>query len=84
MVFPGGPVLKNPPANARDADSIPGLVRSPRGGNGNPLQYFCPESSVDRRDWQAQVHGVTNSPEETEHARKSVYGHKPHQAKMKL
>ena len=35
-------VKKNPPANAgdvRDAGSIPGLGRSPGGGNGNPLQY---------------------------------------------
>ena len=43
-VFPGGTVLKNLPANAkgtRDASSIPGLVRSPGGGNGNPLEYSC-------------------------------------------
>ena len=35
-------VVKNPPANAgdtRDAGSIPGLGRSPVGGDGNPLQY---------------------------------------------
>ena len=33
-------VVKNPPANeenSRDAGLIPGLGRSPRGGNGNPL-----------------------------------------------
>ena len=38
--FPGGSVVKNPPANAgdiRDAGLIPGLGRSPGGGNGNPL-----------------------------------------------
>ena len=35
--FPGGSVVKNPPANAEDTGSIPGLVRSP--GNGYPLQY---------------------------------------------
>ena len=42
--FPGGTVVKNPPANAgdaRDASSIPGLGRSPGEGNGNPLQYPC-------------------------------------------
>ena len=42
--FPGGAVVKNLPANAwnaRDASSIPGLGRSPREGNGNPLQYSC-------------------------------------------
>ena len=30
---------KNPPADAVDADSIPGLGRSPGEGNGNPLQF---------------------------------------------
>ena len=38
--FPDGTVIKNPPANAGDsgdADSVPGLGRSPGGGNGNPL-----------------------------------------------
>ena len=40
--FPGGTVVKNPPANAgdeRDVGFIPGLGRSPGGGNGNPLYY---------------------------------------------
>ena len=37
MGFPGGLVVKNPPANAGDVGSIPGLGRSPGGGNGNPL-----------------------------------------------
>ena len=39
--FPGGTVVKNLPANARDArdmGSIPGLGRYPGGGNGNLLQ----------------------------------------------
>ena len=35
----GGTVLKNPPANAADVGSSPGLGRFPGGGNGNPLQY---------------------------------------------
>ena len=34
-------LVKNPPASARDLGSIPGLGRSPGGGNGNPLQYSC-------------------------------------------
>ena len=37
-------VVRNPPANVgdtRDAGSIPGLGRSPRGGHGNPLQCSC-------------------------------------------
>ena len=39
--FPGGTVVKNPPANAgdtRDSGSIPKSGRSPGGGNDNPLQ----------------------------------------------
>ena len=35
--FPGGLVVKNPPANAGDAGSIPGLGRFRGVGNGNPL-----------------------------------------------
>jgi len=35
--FPDDLVVKNLPAKAGDADSIPGLGRSPEGGNGNPL-----------------------------------------------
>ena len=35
--FTGGSVVKNPPANARDVDSIHGSGRSPGGGHGNPL-----------------------------------------------
>ena len=49
-------VIKNMPANAgdiRDAGSIPGLGRSPGGGNGNPLQYSCLENPMDRGAWQA-------------------------------
>ena len=37
MGYPGGSVVKNPPANARDSGSVPELGRSPGGGNGNPL-----------------------------------------------
>ena len=35
--------------------------RSPRIGNGNPLQYSCLENSMDRGAGQATVHGVTMS-----------------------
>ena len=40
--FPGGSVVKNPPANAGDVGSILGSGRSP-GGNGNPLQPWTQE-----------------------------------------
>ena len=45
--------------DAGDMDSIPGLGRSLRGENSNPLQYSCPENLVDRGAWQTTVHRVT-------------------------
>ena len=54
-------MVKNLPANAGDASLIPGLGRSPGGGNGNPLQYSCLEDSMDRGAWRATLHGVTKS-----------------------
>ena len=45
-------MVKNLPANAgdlRDLSLIPGLGRSPGGGYGNPLQYFCLEISHGQR-----------------------------------
>ena len=41
--FADGSAVKNPPANAGDAGSIPGLGTAPGEGNGNPLQYSCLE-----------------------------------------
>ena len=60
--FPGGSVVKSSPAragDARDAGLIPGLERSPGGGNGNPLQCSCLENPMDRGACWATVHGVT-------------------------
>ena len=51
MRFPGGAVVKNPPAKARDTGLITGLGRSPGGGNGNPLYYPWLENSMDRGAW---------------------------------
>ena len=45
----------------KDMASIPGSGRSPREGNGNPLQYSCLGNPVDRGAWWATVHGVTKS-----------------------
>ena len=55
--------MKNLPASAdvTDMGSVPGLGRSPGEGHGNPLQYSCLESSVDREAWWAMVHRVTKS-----------------------
>ena len=51
-------VVKNPPANAEDMGSIPGLERSTGEGNGNPLQYSCLGNPMDREAWWATVYGV--------------------------
>ena len=69
--FPGGSVVKNPPAgDARDVGSIPGLGRALGVGNGNPLQYSCLENSMDRGVWQATDHEVakTTDIDTTEHS----------------
>ena len=59
--FPSGSDGKESAYNAGDLGSIPGLGRSPREGNGNPLQYSRLENSMDRGVWRATVHGVTKS-----------------------
>ena len=59
--FPGGSVVKNPSANAEDLGSIPGSGRSPGEGNGNPLQYSCLGSLMDKGAWWATVSGVAQS-----------------------
>ena len=59
--FPGGSVVKNPPANAGDAGSVPGFGRSPGGRNGNWLQYSCLQKLMGRGAWQATAHWVAKS-----------------------
>ena len=62
--FPGGAVVKNLPVSvgdARDMGWIPGLGRSPREGNGNPLQYSFLENPMDRGARQAMFHRVAKS-----------------------
>ena len=63
--FPGGSLVKNLPANAGDAGSIPGLARSPREENGNPHQYSCLGNPMGNGAWQATVHGVTKESDMT-------------------
>ena len=61
-------MVKNLPANARDAGLIPGSGRRPGEGNGNALQYSCLENFMDRGGWWATVHGVAERVErEHEH-----------------
>ena len=59
--FPGGSVIKNPPANAGDTGPIPGSGRFPGGGHDKPLQYSCLENPMDRGAWRAIIHRVINS-----------------------
>ena len=57
-------MVKNPPAlagDSRDVAFAPGLGRSPREGNGNPLQYSCLENPMDRGAWQATVPGIAKN-----------------------
>ena len=56
-----------------DTSLIPGLGRSPGGGNGNPLQYSCLKNPMDRGAWWATVQRVSknwtrlsNSPPKTD------------------
>ena len=57
--------VKNLPVSAGDLGSIPGLGRSPGEGNGDPLQYFCLENSMEflpgEKPWWATVHRVAKS-----------------------
>ena len=51
-------MVKNPPPDAGDTDSVPGMGRSPGEGNGYTLQYSCLENPMDRGAWRAIVHSV--------------------------
>ena len=53
MGFPVGSGGKESASNARDPGSVPGWGRSPREGNGYPLQYSCLENCMDRGAWWA-------------------------------
>ena len=61
MGFSYGSDGKESACNAGDPGSIPGLGRSLREGNDNPLKYSCLENSMDRGACRAIVHGVTKS-----------------------
>ena len=57
-------VVKNPPANAGDAEHLgskPGLRRSPGRGHGNLLQYSCLKNPRDRGAWRATIHSVAKT-----------------------
>ena len=52
-------VSKETACDSGDLGLIPGLGRSPGGGNGNPLLYSYLENPMDRGAWQAAVNGDT-------------------------
>ena len=66
-------MVKNMLVNAGDVGSIPGPGRSPKEGNGKPLQYSCLENPMDRGTWWATVHGVAKESDTTEHAHMTKY-----------
>ena len=59
MGFPQSSVGQESACNAGDLGSTPGLGRSPREGNVNPLQYSCLKNPMDRGAWQATDDGIT-------------------------
>ena len=61
MVFPGNFDGNDFACNARDMSPNPGSERSPGGGHGDPLQYFCLEITMGSRAWRDTVHGITKS-----------------------
>ena len=77
-------MVKNPPANAGDADSkkkkkkgdtgsIPGSGISPGEGNGNPLQYFLPGKFHGQRSLAGYSPGSHKESDTTEHAHATVF-----------
>ena len=58
-------LVKNLPVmqeeNTGNSGSIPGLGRSPGGGNVNPFQYSCLENPMDSGAWWATVDGVSKN-----------------------
>ena len=68
--------------NVEGSGSIPGLGKSLREGNGNPLQYSCLENPMDKEAWRATVHGVEKELDMTEggwQSEMSVYDTSKHQ-----
>ena len=60
-----GSVIRNTPANAGDAGSIPELGGSPGEGSGNTLQYACLGNPMDRGAWRATIHRVAEESDTT-------------------
>ena len=79
----GGSDSKESTCSAGDLGFIPGLGRFPPEGNGNRLQYFCLENSMDREARRATVHGITKETDTTEgftHTHTHTHTHTCHYA----
>ena len=63
-----GTVVKNLPANAGEAGSIPGWGMYPGVGNGNPFQYSCLEKFDGQRNLEGNSPWDRQESEMTEHA----------------
>ena len=61
MNFPGGSVIKKPPANEGDSGLNPESGRFPGEGTGSSFQYSCLDDPQNRGAWQATIHGVAKS-----------------------
>ena len=67
-------MIKNPPADVGDPSSIPGLGRSPGGGNDNPIQYSCLGSHRHRSLAAWQPHKEWDMTEHARRAYKALFG----------
>ena len=64
MDIPGGSSGKEPTCQCRICKRhrfYPWIGKMSREGHGNPVQYLCLENSMNRGDWQATVHIITES-----------------------
>ena len=64
--FPGGSVVKKPPASAEDSGSTPGLGRSPEKEMAAHSSILAWKNTMDRGAWWAIVHGVAKESNMTE------------------
>ena len=77
--FPGGSAGREPTCQRRKPkrSGFDSWVKSPGGGNGNPLQYSCLGNPMDRGAWQATVHGFAESDKTERTPTRSILGEGP-------